>query len=132
MSFKSAIPCLWSLDIYIFSILSKHMAPLNFDNSVNTASLAGTWRGTIFTGLGLLAVLTQLRGLLLYVTAENRRWKERTAGAWADYILIDKLPSNGIQEGIVPTFSDWLQNFYLHEKTVTISQDDRGMSGKSS
>lgn len=51
------------------------MAPLKFDNSVNAASLAGTWLETIFTGLGLLVVLAQLRSLLLYVTAENRRWK---------------------------------------------------------
>ena len=108
------------------------MAPLDFDNSVNVASLAGTWLGTIFTGVGLLALLTQLRNLLLYVTAENRRWKERAAGAWATCILIDKLPSNGIQEGVVPTFSGWLQNFYLQEKTITTSQDDRGVSGKGS
>ena len=108
------------------------MAPLDFDNSINAASLAGTWLGTIFTGVGLLAVLTQLRSLMLYVTAESRRWKERAAGSWASCILIDKLPGNGIQEGILPTFSGWLQNFYLQEKTVTISQDDRGVSGKSS
>ncbi len=108
------------------------MAPLDFDNSVNVASLAGTWLGTIFTGVGLLALLTQLRNLLLYVTAENRRWKERAAGAWAACILIDRLPSNGIQEGVVPTFSGWLQNFYLQEKTIITSQDDRGVSGKSS
>ena len=66
------------------------------------------------------------------MTAENRRWKERAAGAWASCILIDKLPTNGIQEGVVPTFSGWLQNYYLQEKTITISQDDRGVSGKSS
>lgn len=108
------------------------MASLSFDNSVNVASLAGTWLGTICTGLGLLAVLTQLRNLLRYVTAENRRWKERAAGAWASCILIDRLPSNGIQEGTMPTFSGWLQNFYLQERTITISKDDRGTSGKSS
>ena len=49
------------------------MAPLNLENSVSVvASLAGTWLGTILTGVGLLAVLTQLRSLLLYVTVENR------------------------------------------------------------
>ena len=108
------------------------MAPLDFDNSLNVASLAGTWMGTIFTGVGLLAVLTQLRTLLLYVNTENRHWKERAAGAWANCILADHLPSNGIQEDTVPIFSGWLQNFYVQEKTVTVSQDDRGVSGKSS
>ena len=108
------------------------MAPLDFDNSINAASLAGTWLGTLFTGVGLLAVLTQVRSLLLYVTAENRRWKERAAGAWASCILVDHLPSNGIQEGVVPIFSGWLQTFYMQEKTITTSQDDRGVSGKSS
>ena len=108
------------------------MAPLNLENSVNIASLAGTWLGTIFTGVGLLAVLTQLRSLLLYVTAENRRWKERAAGAWASCILIDHMPSNGVQESVVPIFSGWLQHFYLQEKSITTSQDDRGVSGKSS
>ncbi|KAF6218006.1 hypothetical protein HO133_006418 [Letharia lupina] len=108
------------------------MAPLDFDKSANVASLAGTWLGTIFTGVGLLAVLTQLRSLLLYVTAENRRWKERAAGAWASCILMDQLPSNGIQEGVIPTFSGWLQHFYLQEKTIATSQDDHGVCGKSS
>ena len=42
------------------------------------------------------------------------------------------MPSNGVQEGIVPTFPGWLQYFYLQEKTITASQDDRGVSGKSS
>ncbi len=105
------------------------MAPIDFGNSINVASLAGTWIGTVFTGVGLLAVLTQLRSLLLYVHAENRRWKERAAGGC---ILVDHLPSNGIQEGVVPIFSGWLQNFYVQEKTIIVSQDDRGVSGKSS
>ncbi|KAM0794898.1 hypothetical protein BDR22DRAFT_921390 [Usnea florida] len=94
--------------------------------------LAGTWLGAIFTGLGLLAVLTQLRGLLLYVTAENRRWKERAAGAWASCILIDQMPGNGVQESVVPIFSGWLQHFHLQDKSITTSQDDRGVSDKSS
>lgn len=87
--------------------------------------------GTIFTGIGLLAVFTQLRNLLLFVKTENR-WKERAAGAWVNCILIDRLPSNGVQEGVLPIFSGWLQNFYVQEKTITVSQDDRGVSGKSS
>ena len=107
------------------------MAPLDFDNSINTVSLAGTWLGTIFTGLGLLAVFTQLRNLLLVIRVESR-WKERAAGAWANCLLIDRLPSNGIQEGVVPIFSGWLQNFYIQEKILKVSQDDRGVSGKSS
>ena len=88
--------------------------------------------GTIFTGVGLLAVLAQLRSLLQYIRTENRRWKERTAGAWASCIMVDRLPSNGIQEDAVPVFSGWLQNFYLLEKIITVSQDDRELSGKSS
>ncbi|KAL9128846.1 MAG: hypothetical protein Q9175_007442 [Cornicularia normoerica] len=108
------------------------MAPLDLNNTVNVASLAGTWMGTLFTGVGLLAVLTQLRNLLLYASSENRQWKERAAGAWASCILVDRLPNNGIQEGVVPIFSGWLQHFYLQHKTVTVSQDDRGVSGKSS
>lgn len=108
------------------------MAPLSLDSSINTASLAGTWIGTFFTGVGLLAVLAQLRSLLRRMDAKNRRWKERAAGAWANCILADHLPSNGIQEEIVPIFSGWLQNFYMQERTITVSQDDRGMSGKSS
>ena len=107
------------------------MAPIGLNDSIDAASLAGTWVGTIFTGLGLLAVFTQLRNLLLFVKTENR-WKERAAGAWIDCILIDRLPSNGVQEGVLPVFSGWLQNFYVQEKTITVSQDDRGVSGKSS
>lgn len=83
------------------------MAPIGLNDSIDAASLAGTWVGTIFTGLGLLAVFTQLRNLLLFVKTENR-WKERAAGAWVDCILIDRLPSNGVQEGVLPVFSGWL------------------------
>ena len=107
------------------------MAPIGLNDSIDAASMAGTWVGTIFTGLGLLAVFTQLRNLLLFVKTENR-WKERAAGAWVDCILIDRLPSNGVQEGVLPVFSGWLQNSYVREKTITVSQDDRGVSGKSS
>ena len=107
------------------------MAPIGLNDSIDAASLAGTWVGTIFTGLGLLAVFTQLRNLLLLVKTESR-WKERAAGAWVDCILIDRLPSNGVQEGVLPVFSGWLQNFYVLEKTITVSQDDRGVSGRSS
>lgn len=108
------------------------MAPLSLDSSINTASLAGTWIGTFFTGLGLLAVLAQLRSLLRRMDAKNRRWKERAAGAWANCILVDRLPNNGIQEETIPNFSGWLQNYYMQERTITVSQDDRGVSGKSS
>ena len=108
------------------------MPPFDLDNSTNIVSLAGTWMGTVFTGVGLLAVLTQLRNLLRYVKTENRRWKERTAGAWASCNLVDRLPHNGIQEDAIPVFSGWLQNFYIREKTIKVSQDDRGDSGKSS
>lgn len=108
------------------------MAPLSLDSSINTASLVGTWIGTFFTGVGLLAVLAQLRSLLRRMDAKNRRWKERAAGAWANCILVDRLPSNGIQEETVPNFSGWLQNFYMQERIITVSQDDRGVSGKSS
>lgn len=66
------------------------------------------------------------------MTTETRRWKERAAGAWADCILIDCLPGNGIKEGILRTISDYLQMFYVQERTITVSQDDRGVSGKSS
>ncbi|KAL6722336.1 hypothetical protein ACLMJK_001443 [Lecanora helva] len=108
------------------------MAPLDFENSVDVASLAGTWLGTMFTGVGLLAVLTQLRSLIMYVTEENRRWKERAAGAWASCILVDQLPSNGIQEGVIPLFSGWLQAFYVQEESIATTQDERGEPGKGS
>lgn len=32
----------------------------------------------------------------------------------------------------MPKFSGWLQNSYLREKCITVSQDDRGLAGKSS
>ena len=92
------------------------MAPLNLENSVNVSSLAGTRLGAIFTGLDLLAVLTQLRGLLLYVTAENRRWKERAPGAWASCILIDQMPGNGPRKCSSHLF--WLAPTFLSARQV--------------
>ena len=108
------------------------MTSQNLDIAVNIGSLIGTWLGTLFTGVGLLAVLTQLRSLLRNVLIEKRRWKEEAAGGWADCILTEQLPSNGVSEGVLPVFSGWLQAFYLEGKSITVSQDDRGAAGKSS
>ena len=108
------------------------MAPVNFDDQLNIGSLTGTWLGTLFTGVGLLAVLTQLRSLLQYAKSEHRRWKESAAGAWASCIFVEQMPHNGIVEGCLPLFSGWLQDFYLERKSIVVSQDDRGACGKSS
>lgn len=108
------------------------MSPIGFSNSINVVSLVGTWLGTLFTAIGLLAVLSQIRSLMKQIRDQNSQWKEKAAGAWASCILIDRQPSNGIQEGTMPKFSGWLQNFYLREEYITVSQDDRGSAGKSS
>ena len=54
-----AISARFSLRYHLYTPKSTNpMAPLDFENSVSDASLAGTWLGTVFTGIGLLAVLT--------------------------------------------------------------------------
>lgn len=108
------------------------MAPIDFSDSVNVSSLAGTWLGTLFTGVGLLAVLSQLRNLVRTVIVDRRRWRERSAGNWASCILFDHVPNNGVVESAMPTFSGWLQRCYLEDKIIATSQDDWGTSGKSS
>lgn len=108
------------------------MAPMGFDESVNLSSVVGTWLGTTFTGIGLLAVLSQLRNLLRTVIVDRRHWRERAAGNWASCILFDHVPNNGVVESAMPNFSGWLQRCYLEDRKINTSQDDRGTSGKSS
>ena len=100
--------------------------------SVDVSSLVGTWLGTMFTGFGLLAVLTQLNNIIKTVIVDRRRWKEKAAGQWASCIQFDHVPNNGVVESAVPNFSGWLQRCYLEDRQLTTTQDDRGTSGKSS
>ena len=37
------------------------MPPLEFNDRVNLASMIGTWLGSAFTGIGLIAVYSQLQ-----------------------------------------------------------------------
>ena len=75
------------------------MAPLNLENSVILPhERALGWQPFSPVSACLPYSLSQLHSLLLYVIAEHRGWKERAAGAWASWILIDQMPSNGDQE----------------------------------
>jgi hypothetical protein len=59
------------------------MAPLSLDDRLNVASLVGTWIGSLFTLVGLLALIAQLRALLRDFSDHSQEQLENAAGAYA-------------------------------------------------
>ncbi|KAI9877198.1 MAG: hypothetical protein M1830_004545 [Pleopsidium flavum] len=59
------------------------MPPLDFNDRINLASMVGTWLGSAFTGLGLIAVYSQLQRALKSPAVVQRRMLKRGAGDWS-------------------------------------------------
>jgi hypothetical protein len=106
------------------------MAPISYGDRINTASMAGTWLGTFFTAIGLIALMTQLQTFLKNLRGSRRFLLEKSTGEWAT-LLPRYLPENGLAEGILPGFIGWVQNAYKTDLQIRITQDDRQTAGSS-
>lgn len=106
------------------------MPPLEFNDRVNVASMIGTWFGSAFTGIGLIAVYSQLQRVLKS-PARQKRMLERGAGRWK--VCLDEkvvLPERGCVEEAAPAFSGWLQRAYsVQDYRIQLTQYDRGTAG---
>lgn len=104
--------------------------PFNFTDQINISAMVAAWLGALFTGIGLIAVLSQLRIILGKLRSTQERTMTRVAGNWA--ILFDKnLGEKGLMEGVAPALSGWIQHAYMHHSSICITQDDRGTGGTS-
>ncbi|KAF2110927.1 hypothetical protein BDV96DRAFT_650533 [Lophiotrema nucula] len=106
------------------------MPPIAFGDKINTASMAGTWLGSLFTGIGLIALISQLQAFLKNIRGRRRYLYERSAGDWAA-VIPRYLPETGLVEAILPGFLGWMQQAYVGDWTIQITQNDRLSSGSS-
>lgn len=106
------------------------MAPMAFSDQVNVSGMAGTWLGTLFTGIGLIALVSQLRSILSKLQVSDRGL-QRSAGDWAVLCMKGFRDGEGLVEAVVPAFSSWAHNAYNKDLKVSLTQDDRGTGGTS-
>jgi hypothetical protein len=109
------------------------MAPLDFSDKINLYGMIGTWLGTLFTLIGLVAVIAQLRTLLRDISNSRDEIVKAAAGDWA--ICLPKLgrSNTGIIEGKAPSLRAWIHHYYIAGKSITVCPYERkSMSGQSS
>ena len=101
------------------------MAPLTYDftDNVDISNMVGTWAATFITGIGLIAIYSQLRSAVLKVLAGKDQLK-RQAG---DYFIV--IPKNvefeyGLYAATLPSVQGLLQHYYMQRKSISIAQDE--------
>lgn len=107
------------------------MAPLEFGDRINTAAMAGTWLGTLFTAIGLIAVYSQLRSVLGNLQQSKKSQLARSTGRWIDLIPQKDMPQQGLVERVAPSFLGWVQRAYMENMHACLTQDDRMIAGTS-
>ena len=110
------------------------MAPqhLDFEDSVSLFGDVATWLGTLFTGIGLLAVVAQLRSVISKTYGQQERLLKRQAGEWLSCLDKQVLVSEGLIPQAAPAFASWIQYKYVNGGSATLTQYDAGISGTSS
>ena len=107
------------------------MAPLNAGDQINMTAMVGTWLGTIFTAVGLIAVFSQLRLVLVGLQQSRKSLLARSAGNWVDLIPQTGMPQQGLVEKVAPGFLGLVQRGYLDGTKIYMTQDHRPMAGTS-
>ena len=109
------------------------MAPLSLNDSLNVSASVGTWLGLLFTGLGLIAVIFQLRSFLSSTSAGRERFVSRAAGAWSDCFLNKQiLQDEGEIKEAAPALAGWIQKRYMGNEAIKLTQSDTCLGGTSS
>lgn len=107
------------------------MAPLGFGDQMNTAAMAGTWIGTLFTAIGLIAVYSQLRSVVENLQQSKKAQLARSTGRWIDLIPQRDMPQQGLVERVAPGFLGWVQRAYMENMHACLTQDNRMIAGTS-
>jgi hypothetical protein len=102
---------------------------LSFDQNINVASLVGTWLGSLFTLLGLLAVITQLRSLLKEFSDDREERASNAAGSWASCLKNLRRSDHGVVEGIAPSVTAWIRHYYSNGREIAITPYERRLAG---
>ena len=118
-----------NIDIYIDR---KDMAPLSLNDRINVSASVGTWLGSLFTAIGLIAVLSQLRAILVSNRTRQERYISRAAGIWSSCFNVQTLQAEGTVEQAAPALAGWMQTQYLNDGTTKLMQSDTRAAGTSS
>ncbi|KAL8688390.1 MAG: hypothetical protein Q9224_004896 [Gallowayella concinna] len=108
------------------------MAPLSLNDRVNLSATIGTWLGSLFTAIGLIAVLSQLRAILVSNRTRQERFVSRAAGIWSSCFNIQTVQGEGTVEQAAPALAGWMQTVYLNDRTTKLMQSDTRVAGTSS
>ena len=110
------------------------MAPHSFgvETSLDISSSVASWLGTIFTGVGLVAVYAQLRSFIGNTYSQQERWMKRSAGDWRSCFDKQVLDGEGYIEQAAPAFAGWIQKRYLDGDSTKLTQADNFTSGTCS
>lgn len=109
------------------------MAPLSLGDKLNLYSMIGTWLGTLFTLVGLVAVVAHLRSLLKDFSSSRDEIVKAAAGDWAICIPRLRRLDTGVVPGKVPSLRAWIHYHYNEEKSIVVCPYERkSMSGQSS
>ena len=107
------------------------MAPLDIGDRINVAAMAGTWIGTLFTAIGLIALFSQLRSVLLDLQQSKKALLARSTGRWMALIPLKNMPQRGLVESVAPGFLGWVQRAYIENTHACLTQDQRRAAGTS-
>ncbi|KAL8790316.1 MAG: hypothetical protein Q9213_000668 [Squamulea squamosa] len=107
------------------------MAPLSLNDRINLSASIGTWLGSFFTAIGLIAVLSQLRAILVSNRNRQERFVSRAAGIWSSYFNLQALQVEGTVEQAAPALAGWIQTQYLNDGITQIMQSGTRVAGTS-
>jgi len=109
------------------------MPPLSLNDSVGISASVGTWLGSLFTGIGLVAVVSQLRTFLSSTSAGRERFISRAAGAWsACFVNKQILQGKGDIKESAPALAGWIHNRYREAGAIKLTQCATNVAGTSS
>ena len=108
------------------------MSPLNFDNSLNISATIGTWIGCLFTGVGLIAVVSQIQSFMNRRGSQRVHFIQRAAGQRAPCLSDHLLQDDGMTEQAAPSLAAWFQRRYLNSESTKVTQCQSRMAGTSS
>jgi hypothetical protein len=100
-----------------------------FDQNINIASLVGTWLRSLFTLLGLLAVIAQLRALLKDFLNDRDERIRNAGGAWASCLESLRRSDSGVVEGLAPSVMPWIRHYCRKRRDIDITACERKLVG---
>ncbi|KAI4164085.1 MAG: hypothetical protein LQ342_002321 [Letrouitia transgressa] len=103
------------------------------NDNLSLSATIGTWLGSLFTGIGLIALFSQLRSILGSSSSRQENFISRAAGVWSQCLNKQAIQAEtGTFEQAAPTLAGWIQKKYLRGESTKLILSDSGVAGTSS